>query len=160
MTTLYTKEWSFYTAPMNIKDLMQLAGKQGKVIVVNELGDVQGVFMSFNAYQKLSGSIPITEVKEQPKPDPEKINREILESQLAEEEILSATEDPAKIEKQAPLEKLDSLLSKRAEQLFKSIPYNYTGRPDLRSEVIDPNYDFNAPESNDDEVIKPSFDDI
>ena len=144
---------------MTIKDLMQLAGKQGKVIVVNELGGVQGVFLSFDSYQKLVG---VPEAKIEPKHDAEKINREILDAQLSEESIMSATEDQTLAPAQPPIEKLDALLSKRAEQLFKSIPYNYNGHTsrDLRAEVIDPNYDFNEPESSEDEVIRPSFDDI
>ena len=41
---------------MILKDFLKLAGQQGKVVVVGEDGNVRGVFLSFDEYQKLSGS--------------------------------------------------------------------------------------------------------
>ncbi len=135
---------------MNLKDFLQLAGQQGKVIVMGDDGNVKGVFLPFDEYQKLSGN----PTKPQPQEDiTEKVNREILRAQL--EEVISTTDggtansqfsvpEPLVIEE--PAERIDSLISKRAQHLFKSIP----------------NYDYIPPEvaSTSDEEIKPNFDDI
>lgn len=146
---------------MNIKDLLQIAGEQGKVVVVDESGEVKGVMVSYSEYQKLTGN---TGLKEKPTPEDvtEKINRAILQAQLMEDATVDVapTPPPAK-----PAQRLDSLLSKRAEQLFKSMPANRNGnsRPavDMRSEVVDPNFDYNAPVvTSEDEEIRPNFDDI
>lgn len=128
-----------------MKELLQLAGREGKVIVVDEQGDVQGVLLTTEYYQKLVGARQ--EMKRVVEDFAEKVNREILQAQLSEDS------EPAV---SAP-ERIDSILSERAQDLFKSMPYGRNGiKPtvDLRSEVIDPNFDFNA------EEIKPSFDDI
>jgi hypothetical protein len=145
---------------MNLKDLLKLAGEQGKVVVVDELGEVKGIFMTYEAYGQMQGSVVQATPKET-EPESERINRAILEAQL-KDETTPPTLSPESHTLSQPAERLDTLLSKRAQQLFRSMPYK-SERPinDMRSEVIDPNYDFNAPEtSNDDEVIRPNFDDI
>jgi hypothetical protein len=54
-----------------------------------------------------------------------------------------------------PLERIDSLLSKRAQELFKSIPYDPIAKNS-------PHENFRTPEvaSNSDEEISTNFDDI
>ncbi len=141
---------------MSINDLLKLAGEQGKVVVVGEDGSVKGVFLQFDDYQKISGNKSIAEQKED---IAEKVNREILNAQL--EEVMSPRDiaisnmplnsplypeivDPVEFSSNA--ERIDSLLNKRAQNLFKSIPYNYSV-----PEVVT---------SAEDEEIKPNFDDI
>lgn len=133
---------------MDLKDFLQLAGKQGKVVVMGEDGNVKGVFLPFSEYQRLSG-MPVKEAVE--KEDiAEKVNREILKAQL--EEVISTVDggtarsqfvQPEPLE---PVERIDSLINRRAQDLFKSIP----------------NYDYVPPEvaTSNDEEIKPNFDDI
>ncbi len=155
---------------MNLQELLKIAGEQGKVVVVDESGNVKGVLLTYDAFQQLSKTNetaalapakPITPAEDQT----EKVNRAILEAQLNQEESVENL-PPMAATMQPQVERLDSLLSRRAEQLFKSMPHNRSDAiprtvVDMRSEVIDPNYDFNAPEiSVDDEEIRPNFDDI
>lgn len=146
---------------MNLKDFLQLAGQQGKVVVVDDDGNVKGVFLPFEEYQKLSGGPSHEKVLED---ITEKVNREILQAQL-EEVISSADGGTASpmlqsiplelpIDEFPPLERIDSLLNKRAQDLFKSMPYTaaaspytFTGQPDITTSASD-------------EEIKPNFDDI
>lgn len=141
---------------MNLKDFLQLAGSQGKVLVMGEDGNPKGVFLPYGEYQKLLGTeAPSDTTVEQVKEDlAEKANREILQAQL--EEVISTTDGgtaTAQIDSDAvsaidphPPERIDSLISKRANDLFKSIPnYNYIP-PEVATSI--------------DEEIKPNFDDI
>ena len=148
---------------MNLKDLLQLAGEQGKVVVIDEAGDVKGVFLSFDEYQKIGGTAPVA-TKHTPEDMAEKVNREILQAQL--EEVISSAdaalpelpmhqpplrEEPVSYSSNA--ERIDSLISKRAQNLFKSMPYNYTAPPEVTTAA-------QVDSSMDDEAIKPNFDDI
>lgn len=138
---------------MNLKDLLQLAGQQGKLVVVGEDGNVKGVFLSFDEFQKLSGMVSEQRVAAKQETIAEKANREILQAQL--EEVISSTNgglaaaEPA-MDYVEPLERIDSVLSKRAQELFKSIPYE------------SPHQNFRTPEvaSIGDEEISTNFDDI
>ncbi len=146
---------------MNLKDLINLAGQQGKVVVVNDEGEVKGVFLGEAEYRKMSGS----EKPQVEEVDREKINREILEAQLREnmdlgESNLETIGGPIKMP-----EPIGQILQDRARSLFVSHPaaarvdeIDY----DPREEVMDPNYGrLAAPRvSMDDEEIKPNFDDI
>lgn len=150
-----------YYAVMNIKDLIKLAGDQGKVLVIGDDGEMKGVFLSYADYQKLSGQTQTAVAG----PDPEKINREILEAQLKEnidasnknlEVIASPLSAPTPIA---------NILSERARDLFVSHPYGRQEAPlyDLREEVMDPNFNKPMPPQVDvdnEEEIKPNFDDI
>lgn len=40
---------------MNLKELLQFSGKDGKIVIAGEDGEVMGVFLSFDEYQKISG---------------------------------------------------------------------------------------------------------
>lgn len=153
---------------MNLKDFLQLAGKQGKVVVMGEDGNVKGVFLSFDEYQKLSGNnFESASVVEQ-ESVAEKANKEILQAQL--EEVISMSDGGTAANRPqldlnteeditealidlSPPERIDSVLSKRAQELFKSIPFDPTQSP---------HRDFRTPEvaSTSDEEISTNFDDI
>lgn len=150
---------------MNIKDLINLAGEQGKVVVLDEGGEVKGVFLVYNEYQKLAAIKPIRE--EKPQQIIETVNREILQAQLTES-LDTSNKNLETVEevKYIPPQPLGDLLSKRAQELFADKPFGRSESPlyDMRSEVVDPN--FGKPplqpvvESDNDEEIKPEFDDI
>lgn len=142
---------------MNLKDLLQLAGQQGKVVVIDEAGDVKGVFLPFNEYKKIAGNKP-QEVVPSAEDIAEQVNREILQAQL--EEVISLADaalpelplsDPSLLAEPSAImsnaERIDSLINKRAQNLFKSMPYNYTAAPEVITTATD-------------EEIKPNFDDI
>ena len=150
---------------MNIKDLINLAGEQGKVVVLGDDGEVKGVFLVYNEYQKLS-AIKAGQGKK-PEQVIEHINREILQAQLTE----SLEASTKKIETEqgsttSPSRPFGNLLTKRAQELFADKPFGRSEEPsyDMRAEVVDPN--FGRPplqpvvESDNDEEIKPEFDDI
>ncbi len=154
---------------MNLKEFLQLAGQQGKVVVMGEDGNVKGVFLSYDEFQKLSGTGAAASGAQVQQPKPredlsEKVNREILQAQL--EEVISSTNGgtaaPMRIptpmdlaDEFEPVERIDSLISKRAHDLFKSVP--------AEAGILDfPYGDFTTPHvtQTSDEEIKPNFDDI
>lgn len=147
---------------MNFKDLLQLAG-QGKVVITDESGDVKGVLLPFDEYKKIAGNKPQTEASTA-HDIAEKVNREILQAQL--EEVISSADaalpelplvDPAIAAANPNMsnaERIDSLISKRAQNLFKTMPYNYTGTPDIATTPAPI-----APLPQDEE-ISTNFDDI
>lgn len=134
-----------------------MAGEQGKVVIVGEDGEVKGVLLPYAEYLKIAGNKP-QEPKLSAEDMAEKVNREILQAQL--EEVISSADAamPAAVLPEASLmdepasyasnaERIDSLINKRAKNLFKSMPYNYTGTPDVS--ITTP-----------DEEISANFDDI
>ncbi len=161
---------------MNLKDLIQFAGQDGKVMIVGEDGKVKGVFLSFAEYQRMAGGTVLTGVASSTPtgPDPEKINREILEAQLTD--IVDTTNinletiaddvpntAPHSVIMPTPIK---NILSKRAKDLFINQPYGRQEPPqyDLREEVMDPSFGMPLAqplvETEADEEIKPNFDDI
>lgn len=187
-TKFANQECEAYHIYMDLKDFLKLAGQQGKVVVMGDDGNVKGVFLSFDEFQKLSGQLS-DQVYEKPAPQEdisEKVNREILQAQL--EDVISTTdggngnpsamqfdeeteEDETEVDGEDkeddegefidlnPPERIDSVLSKRAQELFKSIPYDPENNSDL---IQSPYKDFKTPEvaTSSDEEIKPNFDDI
>lgn len=150
---------------MNLKDLLQFAGRDGKVIIAGEDGEVKGVFLSFAEYQRISGVQAETQVPAGP--DPEKINREILEAQLTDTVDLEnknlETIAPAPAEKVATMPTpIKSILTRRAKDLFMNQPYGRQEAPsyDMREEVMDPSFGKPTVEVETDEEIKPNFEDI
>ncbi len=173
---------------MNLKELLQFAGKDGKILIAGEDGEVKGVFLSFDEYQKISG---FAGKKIQPTgPDPEVINREILKAQLTDtldldnKNLETIAEDesnpvaellPQTVIMPSPIK---SILAKRAKDLFMNQPYGRQEPPsyDLRQEVMDPTFGLPSTqpvsqsisqpisqpvvETDSDEEIKPNFDDI
>lgn len=133
---------------MNVKDFIKLAGEQGKVIILDDDGNATGIFLPFDEYQKLTGEKSKEEIKED---IAEKVNREILQAQL--EEVIAPADGGNAVNTISSAERIDSLISKRANDLFKSIPhtapmpYNFVAAPEVAI-------------TSDDESILPNFDDI
>ncbi len=127
---------------MNIPDLLKLAGEQGKVVILDEQGNLKAVLLSGDDYQTLTGGQTAQQTAET---DAERVNREILQAQLEEVMALPGIAQPD----MDPPESIGSVLSRRAEDLFRSLPIN-------------PHTNFSAPEvtTEADEEIKPNFDDI
>ena len=105
----------------NIQDIINLCkNEQGKVFVVDEEGSIKLVVMGLEQYQKMLGSKPsLVKI-----PDPETVNRKIIKAQL--EEDVSPVTEPAPINSVAPPARAPRVL-------------------DMREEVIDPSFDFDAP---------------
>ncbi len=165
---------------MNLKELLQFAGKDGKIVIAGEDGEVKGVFLSFDEYQKISGNMG--KKTEPTGPDPEVINREILKAQLTDTLDLDnknletiAEADPSPVAEPLPQtvimpSPIKSILAKRAKDLFMNQPYGRQEPPqyDLRQEVMDPTFGLPSSqpisqpvvETDSDEEIKPNFDDI
>lgn len=153
---------------MELKDFLKLAGQQGKVMVIDEDGNLKGFFLSADEYKKLAGNFSGEQKEktaEQLKESVvEKVNREILQAQL--EEVISSDnggtaapmpQPPVEVEHTA--ERIDSLLSKRAQDLFKSMPANFNSS--IFPEQNFPPMNFKTPEvATADEEIDTNFDDI
>jgi PHD/YefM family antitoxin component YafN of YafNO toxin-antitoxin module len=132
---------------MNIQELLNLAGEQGKVVIVDDKGELKAVLLSGAEYKHLAQLPSNAEIAES---EAEAINREILLAQLEEVMGLPAAAQPMP----DPAERIDSLLARRAEDLFRSVPAD---KP-----LPHPYSNFTAPEvaTEADEEIKPNFDDI
>jgi hypothetical protein len=116
----------------SFQDIIKLIGSDdSKAFVMDESGEIKLVVMGVEEYQRML----LGKLKSQIA-DVEEINRQILAAQLND----SDTANPA-----------SGAVGITAEQ--SSIAQK-PKRVDMRSEVIDPNFDFDA------EVIKPEFDDI
>lgn len=112
---------------MDIKELLKsLSDNNSKIFVVDTEGEVKMVIMNVEEYQNLL----LGKLKKQVE-DVELVNQEIIKAQLTEE---SSAPTP-----------LRNAISKRAQELFKAKPGPGNFQPDLRSEVIDPSFDFEAP---------------
>lgn len=110
----------------SLQDIINLiSADDSKAFIMDESGEIKLVIMGTGEYQRML----LGKLKQQVQ-DVEAINRRILEAQLVEE----------KNRPQAMSS--DDAVSQKPK------------RVDMRSEVIDPNFDFDA------EVIKPDFDDI
>lgn len=123
---------------MDFKDLINLCkNEDGKVFIVGEDGQLKLVIMKGEAYQHMM----LGKLKEKIK-DPETINQEILKAQLQDEQ-------PVPPSVPTPLA---SVISKRRDELFHTKPFVQNFQQDLRSEVIDPSFDFEAPRVDIDEI--------
>lgn len=117
----------------SIKDLIELCKQEkSKVFVTDEQGNITLVIMPVKDYKNLH---PAGHPTKRPDIDPEKINREILAAQLQEE---------------------SSALPPNNLPIMPVSP----PRVDLRAEVIDPNFGQPIVEIEDEESIRPQFDDI
>lgn len=158
---------------MELKDFLKVVGDQGKVVIVGDDGNVRGVFLSFEEYQKMDHVVAgiANKNEEKSKVDvTEKVNREILNAQL--EEVVATADggsggvaigdapekdfgtseldlDP----KYAP-ESIESLIERRSQELFKSVP--------LDSPLPHPHEHFRTPNvaTNSDEELSPNFENI
>ena len=107
----------------NLKNLIDLAKADGgKFFVIDETGEAKLVIMQVEEYQRLL----LAKLKKQVE-DVENINREIIRAQLRDE---------AK-----PLPKPQPKVPAKA-----AAPKS----PDMREEVIDPSFDFEAPKTDSD----------
>lgn len=110
----------------NLQDLINLAKADGgKFFVLDETGQARLVIMPVEEYQRLL----LHKLKKQVE-DVENINREIIKAQLKEE-----------VKPQVPVV--------NGQRKFSAAPA--PRMPDMREEVIDPSFDFEAPkvETND-----------
>lgn len=143
---------------MTLKDLLKLSSEQGKVVIMGEDGEVKGVFLPYAEFAKLSGR----EVVKLAGPDPEKINREILEAQLKDNVDLGNVNLEV-IEPQVSMPTpISNIISERARELFVSKPFGRAAVPqyDMREEVVDPSFGQPQVEVESEEEIKPNFDDV
>ncbi len=105
---------------VNIQDIINLCkDEQGKVFVMNEKGEVSLVILGIDEYHRLRSQVTQTPV------DAEAVNKEILRAQLEDQTT-----------PEVPRISLQNLVSK----------VSVAPRVDLREEVIDPSFDFDAPE--------------
>jgi hypothetical protein len=117
----------------SLQDIINLAKADGgKFFVIDESGEPKLVIMSVEDYQLLL----LGKIKRQVE-DVEKINREILQAQVQEEKIEPVVEIP-KPKFQGPT--VQQSLAQNGAGQHQPIP-----RQDLRSEVIDPSFDFEGP---------------
>ena len=118
------------TTIMTLQDLINLTkDDNGKVFVVDLEGNVKLVMLNVEEYQRLL----LGKLKQQVR-DIEAVNEEIIKAQLQEEPTMPEVPTP-----------LSQTLNKRAQELFKSRKGPASFQQDLRSEVIDPSFDFEAP---------------
>lgn len=121
----------------NFNDIIKLTEHDdGKVFVVDEQGEIKLVMLKVEDYQKL-----LLGKLKQGIADIEAVNREITKAQLGEGVAVADLPEPA-------------LTS------FEPKASNGHNRVDLRSEVIDPNFNFDAAPGEEYESIKPEFEDI
>jgi hypothetical protein len=119
----------------NLKDIIKLIEHDdGKVFVVDEAGEVKLVMLKVEEYQRLL----LGKLKQGIK-DIEAINREITKAQLNENVAVADLGATPSTSPQAS---------------------NGHSRVDLRSEVIDPDFNFDAAPGEEYESIKPEFEDI
>lgn len=133
----------------NFKDIIKLTEHgNGKVFVVDESGEVKLVILTVEDYQHLL----LAKLKRGIK-DIEAINREITKAQLSDD--MTVVDLPSNVS--VP----QATISQPSEP-ETSVPQasNAHSRVDLRSEVIDPNFNFDAAPGEEYESIKPEFEDI
>jgi hypothetical protein len=123
----------------NLQDIIKIAKQDGgKFFVMDEMGETKLVIMDIGEYQKLLGQKTQT-----PAEDVEKVNQEITKAQL-QESSQAAVPTPSITHNGHVPTNIPVLL-------------NYTQAPknnfqDLREEVIDPSFDYEAPKLDLDEI--------
>lgn len=150
---------------MDIKSLFNLAGKDGKVVIIGENGEVRGVFLAGSQAFSDAGQISSQNSKNT---DPEKVNREILEAQLKDNVALDGNLETISGEIKMP-EPISQVLQQRAKSLFVSkdaaVTYQATNDPDYSpiEETFHPlsqNISRRQFQDTSSEEIRPNFDDI
>lgn len=132
----------------NIQTFLNLAKQLGKVVVVNEQGEIVGVVLSPEEFQKTTGLGAFGLRQSKQTMDAEEINRQITAAQLEEQASeTSRTAAPA-----AP--RKERHFGSRPPQNLPSGPTRRepTKMPDLRQEVIDPSFDFDS-DSGDEDLL-------
>jgi hypothetical protein len=116
------------TRMATLQDIINLAKADGgKFFVIDESGDCKLVILQVEDYQRLLLGKLQKQVKQQAE-DVEKINKEIIKAQL--------------LETDAPLSEVQKPPSPAGPVVQQRTP---VPRVDLRAEVIDPSFDFEAP---------------
>lgn len=114
----------------NLNDLINLAKADGgKFFVIDEEGNAKLVIMSIEDYQRLLLGKLQRQVE-----DVEKINQEIIKSQIMEPNVASEPPKPP-------------VGPERSRGASRVIP-----RVDMREEVIDPSFDFEGPKGEVDDL--------
>ena len=109
----------------SLQDIINLSKADGgKFFVIDEKGEAKLVIMAVEEYQRLL----LGKLQKQIL-DVEKINKEIIQAQLHEQEIPKPQKPPAPLLRESPMPRFD-----------------------LRSEVIDPSFDFEAPKTEIDDL--------
>ncbi len=115
-----------------LEDIVKLCKQEaGKVFIMDEQGNVQLVLMGVEEYGKLKQKLPISNFQSPNVPDPAVVNEEILKAQLAEQALKVGTAPAAR----------NPYPSTFPPQIKTNLP-----KHDLREEVIDPSFDFDAPD--------------
>lgn len=133
----------------NFKAIFELVKSDGKAVVVGEDGQVLGVFLSFDAYQKLTQRTAGSLSHSKQQIDAEEINRQITAAQLQEthgpveagikpESFVGPRTTPR------PALPLDLPVSGDLKRRSKML--------DLRQEVIDPSFNFDSQDDTNIEV--------
>ncbi len=133
---------NYYIVVMKtLEDIIKLCKDEaGKIFVMDEKGDLQLVIMGVGEYQKVKSHQ--AESRKSEMPDPELVNREILKAQLSE---VGGGQG-------APLAAKGTPWYQATANPYISTPppeIRSNGLPkqrDMREEVIDPSFDFDAPE--------------
>ena len=159
----------------NFKDILKLCERDGgKVFVVDESGEVKLVIMDFAEYEDITQDFAeavgaLKEVKEVlvPSPDPEEVNRQIVDAQLTDAPTVfrseSTSKDPEVTEEKLALEprpvmasdslRLGNVLQERMRQWPKAytVPTVQTQNGNSE-ESIDPSFDFEGPKFRIDDI--------
>ena len=113
-----------------LEDIIKLCKDEaGKIFVMDEKGDLQLVIMGAGEYQRAKSHQ--AESRKSEIPDPEMVNREILKAQLSEDALIEKLPTANPYRSSPPPEIRSNGLPKQR---------------DMREEVIDPSFDFDAPE--------------
>ncbi len=127
-----------------LEDIIKLCKDEaGKIFVMDEKGDLQLVIMGSAEYGRIKNQESRIKNEQVQLPDPEVVNREILKAQLGEQQGRRASSAAAAE---------DALLQRARVNPYQPAPppeIRSNGLPkqrDLREEVIDPSFDFDAPE--------------
>ncbi len=139
-----------------LKDIAKLLeGEQGKVFIMDAEGEIRLVLMGMQEYQSVKGQVLVrSQLPPELSVDPEAVNRHILEAQLAEqskgadpfawaEEVVTTKGSPFTA---SPREKGDSFgdVRRNPHSAGSAPSVSSLPRRDLREEVIDPSFNFDA----------------
>lgn len=142
----------------NLKDIFKLCKEEnGRLIFLNEEGDITYVLLSGERYEEVLGlqSIPKKiETKPTPKqPDPEEINRKIVEAQLTEttqaKPVVNEPIEPVVTQEKQPMitdsMHIGNVLQERLKQWPRTFSVPTVQTQNGSDESIDPSFDFEGP---------------
>jgi len=142
----------------NLKDIFRLCREEnGRLIFLDEEGEISFVLLSGERYQEVLGAqkdAKKVETKVLPKqPDPEEINRKIVEAQLTEvTEVKAAIPEQeqvvAQLEKQPMVTDsmhIGNVLQERLKQWPRTYSVPTVQTQNGSDESIDPSFDFEGP---------------